>query len=59
MNKKDRQIVLEKFYNHCAYCGEILILLADVRKYLKDKNATGDLFSGEERSCMSFYGLCE
>jgi 3'-phosphoadenosine 5'-phosphosulfate sulfotransferase (PAPS reductase)/FAD synthetase len=34
-------------------------LLSDVRKYLKDKNATGDLFSGEERSCMSFYGLCE
>lgn len=34
-------------------------LMSDVRKYLKDKNATGDLFNGEERSCMSFYGLCE
>lgn len=41
-----------------AYKGEYP-LMADVRKYLKDKNATGDLFSGEERSCMSFYGLCE
>lgn len=34
-------------------------MLSDVRKYLKDKNSTGDLFNGEERSCMSFYGLCE
>jgi len=34
-------------------------LMSDVRKYLKNKNATGDLFGGEERSCMSFYGLCE
>lgn len=41
-----------------AYKGEYP-LMADVRKYLKDKNATGDLFQGEERSCMSFYGLCE
>jgi 5-methylcytosine-specific restriction endonuclease McrA len=25
MNKKDRQIVFDKFNGHCAYCGEILI----------------------------------
>ena len=33
----------------------------DVKKYLLDKNATGDLFKedGEGFSCMSFYGLCE
>lgn len=41
-----------------AYKGKFP-LLSDVRKYLNDKNATGDLFKGEERSCMSFYGLCE
>lgn len=41
-----------------AYKGEYP-LMADVRKYLKDKNATGDLFGGNETSCMSFYGLCE
>lgn len=33
----------------------------DVKKYLLDKNATGDLFKEETEgfSCMSFYGLCE
>lgn len=35
----------------------------DVVKYLMDKNAQGDLFeendSDEDRSCMSFYGICE
>jgi 3'-phosphoadenosine 5'-phosphosulfate sulfotransferase (PAPS reductase)/FAD synthetase len=33
----------------------------DVKKYLLDKNATGDLFKDESEgfSCMSFYGLCE
>jgi 3'-phosphoadenosine 5'-phosphosulfate sulfotransferase (PAPS reductase)/FAD synthetase len=41
-----------------AYKGEYP-LMADVRKYLKDKNASGDLFGGNETSCMSFYGLCE
>lgn len=41
-----------------AYKGDYP-LMSDVRKYLKDKNATGNLFEGEETSCMSFYGLCE
>ena len=41
-----------------AYKGKYP-LMSDVRKYLKDKNASGDLFGGEETSCMSFYGLCE
>ena len=41
-----------------AYKGDFP-LMSDVRRYLKDKNATGDLFEGEELSCMSFYGLCE
>ena len=26
MNKKDRQIIFDKYDGHCAYCGEILIL---------------------------------
>lgn len=41
-----------------AYKGDYP-LLPDVIEYLKNKNASGDLFGGEERSCMSFYGLCE
>lgn len=41
-----------------AYKGDFP-LLPDVIEYLKNKNASGDLFGGEERSCMSFYGLCE
>lgn len=41
-----------------AYKGDYPFM-SDVRKYLKDKNATGDLFGGHETSCMSFYGLCE
>lgn len=34
----------------------------DVVRYIQDKNATGDLFEDEkddDRSCMSFYGICE
>lgn len=33
----------------------------DVKKYLIDKNRTGDLFKDKDEgfSCMSFYGLCE
>lgn len=41
-----------------AYKGEYP-LLPDVVKYIQDKNRTGDLFGGNETSCMSFYGLCE
>lgn len=41
-----------------AYKGDYP-LITDVVKYLNDKNATGDLFNGDETSCMSFYGLCE
>lgn len=26
MNKKDRQIIFDKYNGHCAYCGEILVL---------------------------------
>jgi 3'-phosphoadenosine 5'-phosphosulfate sulfotransferase (PAPS reductase)/FAD synthetase len=33
----------------------------DVVRYIKDKEATGDLFKDDDtdRSCMSFYGICE
>ena len=35
-------------------------MLADVVKYVREKNATGDLFEEDTAtSCMSFYGLCE
>lgn len=34
-------------------------LIPDVIRYLNNKNGTGDLFNGDEISCMSFYGLCE
>lgn len=35
-------------------------VLADVVKYVQEKNATGDLFDDDSAtSCMSFYGLCE
>lgn len=36
--------------------------VADVVRYIEEKNATGDLFEDdnkEDRSCMSFYGICE
>lgn len=32
---------------------------ADIRKYLTNKNLTGDLFEDEGISCSSFYHLCE
>lgn len=41
-----------------AYRGDYP-LITDVVQYINDKNATGDLFDGNETSCMSFYGLCE
>jgi len=31
----------------------------EIVEYIKDKNATGDIFRENETSCMSFYGLCE
>jgi 3'-phosphoadenosine 5'-phosphosulfate sulfotransferase (PAPS reductase)/FAD synthetase len=41
--------------------GIKLCTAEDVEKYLTSKNATGDLFSGDDEgiSCMSYYGLCE
>jgi len=33
--------------------------LEDIEKYLSDKNATLDMFEGEQPSCMSAYNLCE
>ena len=34
-------------------------MLADVEKYIKEKNATMDMLEEETPSCMSVYGLCE
>jgi len=33
--------------------------LEDIEKYLTDKNATLDMFEGEQPGCMSAYNLCE
>lgn len=33
--------------------------LEDIEKYLSDKNATLDMFEGEQPGCMSAYNLCE
>jgi len=33
--------------------------VSDVKKYLSDKNATLDMFEGEQPGCMSAYNLCE
>lgn len=44
--------------NHACYNGKFP-LVADVKKYFQNKNATLDLFEGEQPSCMSAYNLCE
>lgn len=33
--------------------------MADLKKYIQNKNATMDMFEDEGVSCMSFYSLCE
>lgn len=41
--------------------GKKINTVADVVNYIDNKNATIDMFEddGEDRSCMSYYGLCE
>jgi 3'-phosphoadenosine 5'-phosphosulfate sulfotransferase (PAPS reductase)/FAD synthetase len=34
-------------------------MIADVKKYFENKNATLDMFDGEQPGCMSAYNLCE
>lgn len=43
----------------CNRTGKPFTTAADVRTYLSDKGATGDLFADEKFSCSSYYHLCE
>ena len=42
-----------------AKSGKTFTKASDIRKYLTNKNLTGDLFEDESISCSSFYHLCE
>lgn len=39
--------------------GESITTLTDIERYLKNKNATLDMFEEETPGCISVYGLCE
>ena len=43
----------------CSRTGKSFTKACDIKKYLKDKNATLDLFEDEKISCSSYYHLCE